>query len=40
MGKWVDLLPEDSYLKGVQLAEFARQEREEGKTVFPPQDEI
>lgn len=38
--KWSDILTEDIMTKGDILAERAMQERNAGKTIFPPQDQI
>lgn len=38
--KWSEIIQEDSYLYGMQLAEFAKRERESGKKLWPPQSQV
>lgn len=40
MSKWSEIMTQESYLIGMQLAEYAKKEREEGKNICPPQDQI
>lgn len=40
MIKWSELLSEEALNLGIQLADFAQQERNNGKELFPPQDQI
>lgn len=40
MSKWSELLPQEALNLSVQLANHAQEERDKGKVLFPPQDQI
>lgn len=36
--KWSELLSEEELNRGLALASYAEEERNKGKTIYPPQD--